>query len=72
MGTKSLNNIECDTLQESIVSLRSLCVPLKKKYFRANHASFVPKELQKAVMPGTRLRNICLKQRTETTKVAYN
>ena len=30
------------------------------------------KELRKAIMLRTRLRNIYLKQRTETTKVAYN
>ena len=46
--------------------------PLKKKHLRANHASFVTKELRKAIMERTRLRNIYLKQRTETTKVAYN
>ena len=46
--------------------------PLKKKYLRANHASFVTKEFRKAIMERTRLRNIYLKQRTETTKVAYN
>ena len=67
-----LNNIEYDTFQEIIVSLLNVYAPLKKKYFRANHASFVTKELRKAIMLRTRLRNIYLKQRTETTKVAYN
>ena len=67
-----LNNIEYDTFQEIIVSLLNVYAPLKKKYLRANHASFVTKELQKAIMLRTRLRNIYLKQRTETIKVAYN
>ena len=67
-----LNNIEYDTCQEIIASLLSVYAPLKKKYLRANHASFVTKELRKAIMLRTRLRNIYLKQRTETTKVAYN
>ena len=67
-----LNNIEYDTFQEIIVSLLNVYAPLKKKYLRANHASFVTKELRKAIMLRTRLRNIYLKQRTETTKVAYN
>ena len=43
-----------------------------KEYITANHASFVTKDLRKAIMQGTRLRNIYLKQRTETTKVACN
>ena len=67
-----LNNIEYDTFQEIIVSFLNVYAPLKKKYLRANHASFVIKELRKAIMLRTRLRNIYLKQRTETTKVAYN
>ena len=67
-----LHNIEYDTFQEIIVSLLNVYAPLKKKYLRANHASFVTKELRKAIMLRTRLRNIYLKQRTETTKVAYN
>ena len=58
-----LNNIEYDTFQEIIVSLLNV---------RVNHASFVTKELREAIMLRTRLRNIYLKQRTETTKVAYN
>ena len=67
-----LNNIEYDTFQEIIVSLLNVYASLKKKYLRANHASFVTNELRKAIMLRTRLRNIYLKQRTETTKVAYN
>ena len=67
-----LNHIEYDTFQEIIVSLLNIYAPLKKIYLRANHASFVTKELRKAIMLRTRLRNIYLKQRTETTKVAYN
>ena len=61
-----------DTFQEIIVSLLNVYAPLKKKYLRANHASFVTKELRKAVMQKTGLRNIYLKQCTEATKVAYN
>ena len=67
-----LNNIEYDTFQEIIVSLLNVYAPLKKKYLRANHASFVTKELRKTILLKTRLRNIYLKQHTETTKVAYN
>ena len=65
-----LNNIEYDIFQEIIVSLLNVYAPLKKKYLRANHASFVTKEPRKAIIKRTRLRNIYLKQRTEATKVA--
>ena len=67
-----LNNIEYDTFQKIIVSLLNVYAPLSKKYLRAIQANFVTKELRKAIMLRTRLRNIYLKQRTEKTKIAYN
>ena len=67
-----LSNIEYDTFQEIIASLLNVYAPLRKKYLRANHVSFVTKELRKVIMQRTGLRNIYFKQRTETTKVAYN
>ena len=67
-----LSNIEYGTFQEIIVSLLNVYATLKKKYLRANHASFVTKELRKAIMQRIRLRNIYLKQRTEATKFAHN
>ena len=65
-----LSNIDYDTSQEIIVSLLNIFESLKKKYLRANHESFVTKELRKAIMQRTKPRNIYIKQRTETTKVA--
>ena len=67
-----LSNIKYDTFEEIIVSLLNVYAPLKKKYLRANHASFVTKELRKVIMKRTRLKNIYLKQRTEATKVAHS
>ena len=64
--------MEYDLFQENIISLLDVYAPLKKKYLRVNHASFVTKELRKPIMESTKIRNIYRKQRTETTKVAYN
>ena len=46
--------------------------PIKKKYIRANHANFVTKSLQKAIMLRSRLRNIFLKEKSLDCKEAYN
>ena len=43
-------------------------VPIKKKYVRANEDPFMSKELHKAIMKRSRLRNIFLKHRTRTNK----
>ena len=66
------NNKDYDTFQEIIVSLLNVCTFKEKTYIRANHASFVTKEVRQAIMQRTRLRNIYLKQHTDTTKVTYN
>ena len=59
-------------LIEFIVSLVNVHAPLKKTYLRVNNASFVSKKLRKSITQRTRLKNICLKQRPEATKVANN
>ena len=47
-------------------------VPIKKKYIRANEAPFMSKELHKAIMKWSRLRNTFLKQWTDTNKKNYS
>ena len=46
--------------------------PTKKKYIRANEAPFMSKELHKAIMKRSRLRNTFLKHRTDTNKKTYS
>ena len=43
-------------------------VSIKKKYIRTNEAPFMSKELHKAIMERSRLRNKFLKHRTDTNK----
>ena len=45
--------------------------PRKKKYVRGNHSPFMNKNLSKAIMLRTKLRNIFLKNRTEENKGRY-
>ena len=44
---------------------------LKAKYVRSNQASFISKELRKAIMIRLKLRNKFSKDRTESNKKAY-
>ena len=46
--------------------------PLKKKYIRANHSKFVTKELSKAIMLRSKLRNQFLKTKTQESKMKNN
>ena len=54
-----------------LTSLNSFA-PLKKKYVRANKASFMNKELKKAIMVRSKLRKKFLKSRSEEDRKAYN
>ena len=47
-------------------------VPIKKKYIRANEAPFMSKELCKAILKRSRLRDIFLKHRTDTNNKNYS
>ena len=54
-----------------LTSLNSFA-PLKKKYVRANQASFMNKELKKAIMVRSKLRNKFLKSRSEEDRKTNN
>ena len=44
--------------------------PLKRRYIRANHAEYMDKELSKAIMKRSKLRNGYLKYRSDETRLA--
>ena len=45
--------------------------PMKKKYLRANHASFMTKEIRKAIMIRSKLRNKFLKNNNKQSRNDY-
>ena len=56
--------------------LKSLCIfnkhaPIKTKYIRAHEATFMTKELHKAIMKRIKLRNKSLKSRTLCDRKTY-
>ena len=55
------------------ISLNSLekHAPSKKKYTRGNHMAFFNKDLSKAIMTRTKLRNISLQNKSEENKIRY-
>ena len=46
--------------------------PLKRKFLRANHSKFVTKDVSKAIMLRTKLRNQFFKKRTLEARTKYN
>ena len=56
------------------VCIRALgvCAPRKTKYVRANNSPFMNKNISKAIMTRSRLRNTFLRNRTPENRIAYN
>ena len=46
--------------------------PIKKRYVRANQASFINSKILKEVMRRTRLRNKFIDSKTDAGRIAYN
>ena len=72
---KNLNELEISKLSVDVFKMIFLNVlnsfaPVRKIYLRANHSKFVNKELSKAMIQRTKLRNKFLKEKTTETRLA--
>ena len=72
--TKNLNFSELDfaTIRKIFMEVLDKFASLKKKYIKANHSKFVTKELSKAIMLRSKLRNQFLKTKTQESKLKCN
>ena len=62
------NGTDLRTFKETVFNIFNKYTPIKIKYVRANEAPFMTKELHKAIMKRSRLRNKFLKDRTENNQ----
>ena len=66
-----INNIDYDNFIKTFLTVLDKHAPIKKKYLTANHANFVTKQLRKAVMKRSKLRNDFLKDRNDAFQSVY-
>ena len=64
-----MNSLDFGSLKKCFMELLKVA-PLKTKFLRANHSKFVTKDLSKAIILRTKLRN--QKKRTLEAKTKYN
>ena len=69
--TFGFRNISCEEFGNLFMCILNEHAPMKKRYIRANNAPFMNKELCKAIMTRSRLRNIFLKLKTNESREAY-
>ena len=66
------NDIPFDAFMNICKATLDKVAPLKQKYVRSNHSPFLNKEILKAIMNRTRLRNKFLRSRSTEDRSAYN
>ena len=66
-----INNIEYDHFINIFTETLSKHAPSKKKYVRANQSGFMTKDLNKAIMKRSKLRNTFLKEKSDSARKAY-
>ena len=64
-------NLGCNEFEYIFLSTLQILAPLKKRYIRAHNAPFMTKELCKAFMVRSRLRNKYMKIKTVESMEAY-
>ena len=64
----NFNYTDLRIFKETVFNIFNKYAPIKIKYVRANEAPFMTKELHKAIMKRSRLRNKFLKDRTENNQ----
>ena len=67
-----MNSLDFGSLKKCFIELLNKVAPLKTKFLRANHSKFVTKDVSKAIMLRTKLRNQFLKKRTLEARTEYN
>ena len=65
------NNVDYNNLIKTFVNVLDKHAPLKKKYLRTNHPNFVIKQLRKAIMKRSHLRNDFPKDRNDDSQSVY-
>ena len=71
LSKQDVCNLELEHLLNTFIENLNKNAPIKKKYLRANQREFMSKELNKAIMTRSRLRNKYLKEKSADSKIAY-
>ena len=71
MSKHDLGNMEYQHFLNIFIDILNKHAPMKQKYLRANQGRFMTKDLHKAIMKRSRLRNKFLRDRTDISREEY-
>ena len=66
------SQISFGTFKSTVDNILQKHAPIKKRYVRANQASFINSKIHKEVMRRTRLRNKFIDSKTDADRIAYS
>ena len=67
----NLGNMEYQHFLNTFIEILNKHAPMKQKYLRANQGRFMTKDLHKAIMKRSRLRNKFLRDTTDISREEY-
>ena len=67
----NFNTADSKTFKKTVFYIFNKHAPMKRKYVRANETPFMKKELHKAIMERSRLKNKFLTNKNEINKSSY-
>ena len=70
-GTYNYEISSYEIFEKNILDVLKTDAPIKRKYWRGNHQPFMNKDLSKAIMKRSRLRNLYIKNRNEENRNNY-
>lgn len=65
------STMDYKNFKDTIIYSMNNHAPLKRKYLRANHWNFIMKKSSNAIMQRSKLRNFCLKVRSDENRIIY-
>ena len=68
----TFDQFDVSNFKETILNIFDKHAPIKQKYFRANEAPFMVKELHKEIMKRSRLRSNFLRTKSQEDRLKYN
>ena len=66
------SQVSFGTFKSNVDNILQKHAPIKKRYVRANQASFISSKIHKEVMRRTRLRDKFINSKTDADRIAYN
>ena len=68
----AFDQFDLSNFKETIFNIFDKYAPIRQKYFRANEAPFMNKELHREIMKRSRLRKNCLRIKSQEDRLKHN